>query len=434
MPTISERLQHAWNAFFGRDHPSYKDYGLGSYYRQDRNRLHRGADRSVVVSVYNQIAMDVAAIEIRHVRVDANDRYIDNMPSKLDNALNLDPNLDQTARAFKQDCVLSMFDEGHIAIVPIDTTFDPTKSDSYDIATMRVGKVTEWYPAAVKIQVYNEKTGKKEEIVMPKKAVAIVENPLYAVMNEPNGTLQRLVRKLALLDSMDEQASSGKLDLIIQLPYVVKSQLQSKRAEDRRKDVEMQLMSSKYGVAYIDGTEKVTQLNRPLENKLLTQIEYLQKTLYNQLGLTDTVFNGTADEATMLNYNNRTIEPIISAIVDEMNRKFLTKTARTQGQRIMFFKDPFRLVPVNSIAEIADKFTRNEIMSSNEIRGILGMKPSMQPGADELRNKNLAQSAQAEMLEQNQNGEYDPQAYQQEAYNQQVYNEIPPEEWYQMQG
>lgn len=391
MPTIGERLQHAWNAFRGRDHPTnYYDYGIGYSYRPDRRRLSRGNERSIVTAVYNRIAMDVAAVTIHHVRIDENERYRETIQSGLDNALNVEANIDQTGRDFIQDLVLSMFDEGVVAIVPVDTSFNPLISDSYDIHTLRTGRIVSWYPQHVRVEVYNEKTGRKEEITLPKKMVGIIPNPLYAVMNEPNSTLQRLIRKLTLMDVVDEKTNSDKLDMIIQLPYTVKSEVQKNRADQRRKDIEMQLVGSRYGIAYVDATEKITQLNRPIENKLMSQIEYLTNMLYNQLGLSPAIFDGTADEQTMLNYNNRTIEPILSAIVNEMRRKFLTKTARTQGQTIMFFKDPFRLVPVNAIAEIADKFTRNEIMSPNEIRQIIGMKPSDQEGADELKNRNIA--------------------------------------------
>ncbi len=391
MPTIGERLQHAWNAFRGRDHPTnYYDYGIGYSYRPDRRRLSRGNERSIVTAVYNRIAMDVAAVTIHHVRIDENERYRETIRSGLDNALNVEANIDQTGRDFIQDLVLSMFDEGVVAIVPVDTSFNPLISDSYDIHTLRTGRIVSWYSQHVRVEVYNEKTGRKEEITLPKKMVGIIPNPLYAVMNEPNSTLQRLIRKLTLMDVVDEKTNSDKLDMIIQLPYTVKSEVQKNRADQRRKDIEMQLVGSRYGIAYVDATEKITQLNRPIENKLMSQIEYLTNMLYNQLGLSPAIFDGTADEQTMLNYNNRTIEPILSAIVNEMRRKFLTKTARTQGQTIMFFKDPFRLVPVNAIAEIADKFTRNEIMSPNEIRQIIGMKPSDQEGADELKNRNIA--------------------------------------------
>ena len=387
---ISDRLQHAWNAFMNRD-PTYNYQDLGNSYsiRPDRPRFTRGNERSIVTSVYNRIALDVSAISIQHVRLDDNGRFKEQMNTSLNSCLTLSANTDQTGRAFIQDAVMSMLDEGCVAIVPIDTTTDPNISDSYDILTMRTAKILDWYPNHVRIRVYNEKTGRQEETIVPKKMVAIVENPLYAVINEPNSTMQRLVRKLGLLDVTDEQTASGKLDLIIQLPYVIKTEARRQQAEERRKSIEMQLAGSKYGIAYTDGTERITQLNRSLENNLMKQIEYLTSMLYSQLGITQSILDGTADEKTMLNYYSRTIEPIISAIVDEMKRKFLTKTARSQHQSIAFFRDPFKLVPVNDIAEIADKFTRNEIMTSNEIRQIVGMKPSDDPKADKLINSNL---------------------------------------------
>lgn len=387
---LLDRLQHGWNAFRNRD-PTSSTQNLGPsyYYRPDRIRMSRGNERSMVTSVYNRIAMDVAAIGIKHCRLDDNGRFMQEINSGLNNCLTLEANIDQTSRAFVQDVVISMFDEGCVVIVPTDTTLNPKITGSYDIQAMRVGKVVDWYPQHVKINLYNEATGKKEDIILPKKMVAIIENPLYAVINEPNSTMQRLIRKLALLDTIDEQSGAGKLDMIIQLPYVIKTEARREQAEKRRKDIEDQLAGSKYGIAYTDGTERITQLNRPVENNLMKQIEYLTSMLYSQLGITQTVLDGTADEKTMLNYNNRTIEPIVSAIVDEMKRKFLTKTARSQGQSISFFRDPFKLVPVNDIAEIADKFTRNEIMTSNEIRQVIGMKPSSDPKADELRNSNL---------------------------------------------
>ena len=391
--TFSDRLKHAWNAFTSRDPtPTYQPtiYG-GSTYRPDRLRLSRGSERSVVSAIYNRIAIDVSAINIKHVRLDDEERYLEEIPSGLNDILGLEANIDQTNRAFIMDIVMSMFDEGVVCVVPVDTSVDPKKSSSYNILSMRCGKIVRWYPEAVRVNIYNQKTGKHEEIVLPKKMVAIIENPLYAVMNEPNSTLQRIIRKLYLLDAVDEQSSSGKLDLIIQLPYVVKSQTRKDQAEARRKDIEAQLTGSKYGIAYTDGTEHITQLNRPVENNLLKQIEYLMGLLYGQLGLTEDVLKGTADEKFMLNYYNRTIEPILSAITQEFKRKFLTKTARSQGQSIEFYRDPFRLVPVNDMAEIADKFTRNEIMTSNEIRQVIGMKPSDDPKADELRNSNLYQ-------------------------------------------
>lgn len=392
--SFGSRLKHAWNAFFNRDPTSYRDIG-GSYsYRPDRPRFTRGNEKSIVTSVYNRIALDVAAINIQHVRLDDNGRFLESMKTSLNNCLTLEPNLDQTSRAFFQDVVISMFDEGCVAIVPVETSADPDKTGSYDIYSLRTGKILEWFPKHVRVRVYNELTGKKEDILLSKDSVAIIENPLYAVINEPNSTMQRLIRKLNLLDIIDEQSSAGKLDLIIQLPYVIKTEARRQQAEKRRKDIENQLSGSKYGIAYTDGTERITQLNRPVENNLMKQIEYLTNLLYSQLGLTQTIMDGSADDKTMLNYYNRTIEPIVSAIVDEMKRKFLTKTARSQLQSIWFFRDPFKLVPVADIAEIADKFTRNEIMTSNEIRQIVGMKPSEDPRADELRNKNLSEPSE----------------------------------------
>ena len=387
--SFGSRLKHAWNVFTGNIQMNYRDLGMSYSYRADRPRMSRGNERSIVTSVYNRIALDVAALNVQHVRLDKNGRFISVIDDGLNNCLTLEANVDQTARSFIQDVVISMFDEGSVAIVPVDTTTDPNVSGSYDIQSLRVGQILDWYPQYIRARVYNEQTGRKEDIVVPKSAVAIVENPLYAVINEPNSTMQRLIRKLNLLDVIDEQSGSGKLDLIIQLPYVIKTEARRQQAENRRKDIENQLSGSKYGIAYTDGTEHITQLNRSVNNNLMSQIEYLTSMLYSQLGITQSILDGTADEKTMLNYNNRTIEPIISAIVDEMKRKFLTKTARSQRQSISFFRDPFKLVPVNDIAEIADKFTRNEIMTSNEIRQIIGMKPSNDPKADELRNKNL---------------------------------------------
>ena len=401
--SIWDRLQHGWNAFMNNGPiTQYRDVGVGYSYRPDRPRLTRGNERSIVTSVFNRIALDGAAIDIIHARLDDNNRFIEAIDSGLNNCLSIEANIDQTGRAFKHDVIMSMLDEGVIAAVPVDTSFDPNVTGSYDINTMRTGKILEWYPAHVKVRVYNERTGQKEDIVVPKKSTAIIENPLYAVINEPNSTMQRLIRKLNLLDVIDEQSGAGKLDLIIQLPYVVKTPQRRQQAEARRADIEQQLAGSKYGIAYTDGTEKITQLNRPVDNNLMKQIEYLTSMLYGQLGITQSIMDGTADEKTMLNYYNRTIEPIVSAIVDEMRRKFLTKTARTKKQSILFFNDPFKLVPVGEIAEIADKFTRNEIMTSNEIRSIIGMKPSEDPRADELRNKNL--SAPKENGSGNQNG------------------------------
>lgn len=391
--TLGIRLKHAWNAFLNNDNEIYKYEPNVSYsYRPDRPRFNRGNERTIVTSVYNRIAMDVAAVNIRHVKLDESDRFVETIDSGLNNCFSLDANIDQTGRAFVQDVVMSMLDEGCVAIVPTHTTYNPKITGSYDIIEVRTGKIIEWFPDKVKLKIYNEKTGRKEEIILPKSVVAIIENPFYAVMNEPNSTMQRLIRKLSLLDAVDEQNSSGKLDLIIQLPYVIKSKARQEQAEQRRKLIEDQLAGSRYGIAYTDGTERITQLNRSVENNLLSQIENLTSMLYGQLGITQTIMDGTADEKTMLNYNNRTIEPILSAIVDEMKRKFLTKTARTQKQSIQYFIDPFRLVPVNNIAEIADKFTRNEILSSNEIRQLVGIKPSSDPKADMLVNSNLNQS------------------------------------------
>jgi hypothetical protein len=389
--SFGSRLKHAWNAFTGNIQMNYRDLGMSYSYRADRPRMSRGNERSIVTSVYNRIALDVAALNVQHVRLDENGRFLSVIDDGLNNCLTLEANVDQTARSFIQDVVISMFDEGSVAIVPVDTTTDPNVSGSYDIQSLRVGQILDWYPQYICTRVYNEQTGRKEDIVVPKSAVAIIENPLYAVINEPNSTMQRLIRKLNLLDVIDEQSGSGKLDLIIQLPYVIKTEARRQQAENRRKNIESQLSGSKYGIAYTDGTEHITQLNRSVNNNLMSQIEYLTSMLYSQLGITQSILDGTADEKTMLNYNNRTIEPIISAIVDEMKRKFLTKTARSQRQSISFFRDPFKLVPVNEIAEIADKFTRNEIMTSNEIRQVVGMKPSDDPRADELRNKNLSE-------------------------------------------
>ena len=401
--SFSSRLKHAWNAFTNKD-PT-EDYQLHSREtsyssRPDRPRMTRGNERSIINAVCNRIAMDVASITINHVRLDENGRFSEVIESGLNNCLNVEANLDQTGRAFLQDAVLTLLDEGCIAIVPIDTTIDPRISGSYEINTMRVGKVIDWRPERVQVRVYNEKTGLKEDVYLPKKAVAIVENPLYAVMNDRNSTLTRLVRKLNLLDVVDEQSSSGKLDLIIQLPYIIKTPARKQQADNRRKEIENQLANSKYGIAYADGTERITQLNRPIENNLLKTVEYLTNMLYSQLGISQAVMDGTADEKQMLNYNNRTIEPIISAITDEMRRKFLTKTARSQRQTIMFFKDPFRLVPVDNLAEIADKFTRNEIVTSNEFRQIIGMKPSDDPKADQLVNSNIAQPVEEEAVQE----------------------------------
>lgn len=386
---LKDRLVHSWNAFMNRD-PTYerKDTGPGYSNRPDRPRLTRGNERTIITSIVNRISLDVSALDIIHCKVDANGRFVEEVDSTLNNCLNLEANIDQTGRAFIQDVVMSLLDEGCVAIVPIETDIDPETS-SFRIYSMRTGKIVQWYPKHVKVQVYNENTGQKQELLLAKSSVGIIENPFYSVMNETNSTLQRLVRKIALLDIVDEQSSAGKLDMIIQLPYSIKSELQRERAESRRKDIEMQLKNSKYGIAYADATEKITQLNRPLENNLMKQIEYLTDMLYSQLGITTAILDGSADEQTMLNYQTRIIEPIVSAIVDEMKRKFLTKTARTKNQTITFFRDPFKLVPVNNIADIAYKFTTAEILTSNEIRQIIGMKPSGDPKADELRNGTL---------------------------------------------
>lgn len=393
-----DRLQHAWNAFANNRDPTTRfDTGYSYFYRPDRVRFTRGNEKTIVTAIYNRIALDVAAVSIRHVRLDDNLRFKEYIDSGLDNCLTIEANMDQSGRSFIQDIVMSMLDEGSVAIVPVDTKTSPLLTSSFDILSLRTGKIIEWFPKHVKVRLYNDRTGDKEEVKLPKNMVAIVENPLFSVVNEPNSIMQRLVRKLALLDSIDEQSGAGKLDMIIQLPYIIKSEARRQQAEQRRKDIEMQLAGSKYGIAYTDGTERITQLNRPLENNLMKQIEYLTSMLYSQLGFHQSILDGTADEKTMLNYNNRTIEPIVSAIVDEMKRKFLTKTARSQMQSIIYFKDPFKLVPVNELAEIADKFTRNEIMSSNEIRQIVGMKPSEDPKADQLVNSNIAQPMGEEM-------------------------------------
>lgn len=391
---LSTRLVHAWNAFTSRDPTQYIITGPGYSSRPDRPRLSRGNEKSIATSIFNRIALDVSSVSIKHCRLDKNGRYVEDIDSGLNNCLTLEANKDQTGRAFIQDAVLSMLDEGCVALVPVETTIDPKNSNSYQIDSMRTGKITEWYPDMVRVRLYNDRTGEKKEILLPKSQVAIIENPLYAVVNEYNSTMQRLIRKLSLLDVTDEQTASGKLDLIIQLPYVIKTETRREQAERRRKDIIEQLAGSQYGIAYTDGTEKITQLNRSLENNLLKQVEYLTNMVYSQLGITQSVLDGTADEKTMLNYTNRTVEPIISAIVDELKRKFLTKTARSQLQSIVYFRDPFRLVPVNDIAEIADKFTRNEIMTSNEIRQIVGMQPSKDPKADELVNSNISQAKQ----------------------------------------
>lgn len=388
---LLSRLQHSWNAFVNNRSPTAhsQDYGPGYSYRPDRPRLSHGNERSIVAAIINRIAMDCAAIDVKHCRLDENEQYSETIKSKLNNCLTVEANIDQTARAFKQDVYHSMMDEGCIAIVPVDTTLN-AKSESFDIVTMRVGKVTEWFPKHVRVLLYNENTGNKEEIVVPKKTTSIIENPLYSVMNGPNSTLKRLIRKLNLLDYIDEQSGSGKLDLIIQLPYIIKTDARRQQAEDRRKLIETQLKDSKYGIAYTDGTERITQLNRPVENNLLKQIEYLTTMLYSQLGITQAIMDGTADEKTMLNYYSRTIEPLVSAFVDESKRKFISKTARSQGQSILFFRNPFKLVPAVDLAELADKLTRNEIVSSNEMRQFIGMKPSSDPKANQLINSNIS--------------------------------------------
>ncbi len=398
--SLGARLKHAWNVFTAKETVGGRwDIGPSNYYRPDRPIFSRGNERSIITSVYNRIALDVAAITIQHVRLDDEGRFTSVMDSSLNDCLSLEANIDQTGRAFIQDVVQSMLDEGCVAIVPVDTDLDP-KSGSYKIETMRTGKILEWYPQHVKVRVYNERTGRKEDVLVPKRTVASVENPFYAVMNEPNSTMQRLIRKLNILDAIDEQSGSGKLNLIIQLPYVIKTEARRQQAEKRRKDIEEQLSGSKYGVAYTDGTEHVVQLNRPVDNNLMSQIEFLTSMLYSQLGLTQSIMDGTADDKTMLNYLTRTVEPILSAIVDEMKRKFLTKTARSQKQSILFFRDPFKLVPVGEFAEIADKMTRNEVMTSNEIRQKIGMTPSKDPNADKLRNSNLS-APKEESTEQN---------------------------------
>ena len=391
---FGSRLKHAWNAFMNRDPTSYYTNAGGNYYvhRPDRIRLTRGNERSIVTSIYNRIGLDVASIDINHCRLDDDGRFVEIIESGLNSCLNLEANVDQTGRALKQDIVMSMLDEGVVAIVPIDTTMNPSVTGSYDILSMRTGKILEWYPAHVKIKIYNEKKGYYEELILPKNTVGIVENPFYSIMNEPNSTLQRLIRKLNLLDAIDDQSGSGKLDLIIQLPYSIRSQARRQQADERRDQIESQLTNSKYGIAYADATERITQLNRSVDNNLMSQIEYLTSMLHSQLGITQSILDGTADEQTQLNYLTHTVEPILSVIVDEMKRKFLTKTARSQKQTITYFRDPFKLVPVNNIAEIADKFTRNEILTSNEIRQKIGMKPSDDPKADQLVNSNISQS------------------------------------------
>lgn len=411
--TFGSRVKRAWNVFMNRDPTPYRvNYGVGYSSRPDRMRFTRGNERTIVTSVYNRIALDVAAVNIQHVRLDENGRFLEVIPSGLNSCLNLRANLDQTGRAFIQDVVMSMLDEGCVAIVPVDTIGDPYQTESYDIQTMRTAKILEWYPEHIRVEIYNDRTGRKQELLVSKRTIAIVENPLYSVINEPNSTMQRLIRKLSLLDMIDEQSSSGKLDLIIQLPYVIKTEARRKQAEERRALIEEQLAGSKYGIAYTDGTERITQLNRSVDNNLMKQIEYLTATLYSQLGITDTILNGTADETTMINYYNRTTEPILAAITDAMKWCFLTKTARTQRQSLIYFREPFKLVPVSQVAEIADKFTRNEIMTSNEFRQVVGLKPSDDPNADKLVNSNISQPAEERVppadtekpKEENQNG------------------------------
>ena len=416
--SFGSRLKNAWNTFFNKDPTVYfSNMGVGYAYRPDRPRFSRGNERSIVTSVYSRISLDASSIDIRHVRLDENGRFLEIIEDGLNNCLSTEANCDQTGRAFIQDVVMSMLDEGCVSIIPIDTDINPESSGSYEIITMRTGKILEWYPNHIKTRVYNDRTGMKEDIVVPKSVAAIIENPLYAVINEPNSTMQRLIRKLNLLDAIDEQSGSGKMDLIIQLPYVIKTEARRQQAEQRRKDIEHQLSNSKYGIAYADGSERITQLNRPVENNLMKQIEYLTSMLYSQLGITQSILDGTADDKTMLNYHNRIIEPIISAVVDEMKRKFLTKTARTQRQSIMFFREPFRLVPVSELSEIADKFTRNEIMTSNEIRQIIGMKPSDDQEADKLRNKNLNKSREDSLKERKTDGGAEPQNTKEEIQN-----------------
>lgn len=395
MTNIITKFKNAWNAFNERAPAEeyVRPQGMVSTIRPDRVRLRCGNERSIITTVYNRIAVDVAAVNIIHARVDSNNRYKEQMPSYLNECLTLEANKDQTARAFIQDIVMSMFDEGCVAVVPVDTNISLRTNNTFDIISMRVGKILEWYPDYVRVRLYNDRTGRREELRLSKSKVAIIENPFYSIMNEPNSTAQRLIRKLALLDNIDEEIGSGKLNMIIQLPYVVKTEARRQQAENRRSDIEKQLTESKFGIAYTDGTEKIIQIGRPLENNILDQVKYLQEQLYNQLGLSPSIFNGTADEATMLNYYNNTLEPILAAIIGEFKRKFLSKTARTQGQSIIYIREPFRLVPVAQLAEIADKFTRNEILSTNEIRPIVGYKPVDDPAADELRNKNINQQS-----------------------------------------
>lgn len=406
--SFGSRLKHAWDVFRNREPTRlYQDTGPGYMYRPDRTRLSRGNERSIVTSIYNRIAIDVASIDFKHCKADTDGRFISDIDSSLNTCLSLQANIDQTGRSFIQDIVMSMLDDGSVAIVPVETSFNPEDTNSYDILSMRTGKIVEWFPNHVRVNIYNEKSGKREDIKLPKKMVAIIENPLFSVINEQNSTMQRLIKKLSLMDIVDEQSGAGKLDLIIQLPYVIKSEARRKQAEERRKEIESQLAGSKYGIAYADGTEKIVQLNRSVENNLLKQVEYLTNMVYGQLGITQSIMDGTADEQTLLNYYSRTIEPFVSAIADEMKRKFLTKTARTQKQTIMFFRDPFKLISVTNIASVADTFTRNEIMTSNEIRQKIGLKPSDDPKADKLVNSNLNQPEDASQdYEYNQEDEY----------------------------
>lgn len=431
MPKFSDRLQHAWNAFMNKDPtPPYYQNGevtYSSFTNPSHVRLSRGNERTIVTSIYNRIALDVAQIKFRHVKLDKNGYFVKEMNSSLNDCLTISANKDQTGRAFIQDVVMSMFDEGTIAIVPIDTSINPDKG-SFDIESMRVAKIIEWAPDHIKVNVYNDRTGLRQDLWFAKKNVAIIENPLYSIMNEPNSTLQRLIRKLTLMDVVDEQSGSGKLDMIIQLPYLVKTETKKQQAEQRRKDIEMQLVGSKYGIAYIDSTEKITQLNRSLENNLLAQIEYLTNIIYGQLGITTTILDGTADEQTMMNYYSRTIEPIVSAIADEMKRKFLTKTAITQLQSIAFFRDPFKLVPTSKLAELADKFTRNEIMSSNEFRQVVGLLPVDDPRANELSNKNLNRAVGEQFPNAVDQTEQDPQFFNQQPQDFEEETEEPAEE------
>ena len=406
--TFTARLKQAWNAFLNNKDPTVPEYrNIGSSYstRPDRPRLTPGNERSIITSVYNRIAMDAAAVKIRHIREDTEGRYVETLDSGLNNCLSLEANVDQTGRAFIQDVVMSMLDEGAVAIVPVQTTVNPRLSESYDIESMRVGRIVNWYPDYVKVRIYNDKTGEKEELTLPKSMVAIIENPFYAVMNEPNAVAKRLVRKLNILDVIDEQSASGKLDLIVQLPGIIKTEARKKQAEDRRRNIEEQLAGTKYGIAYIDGTEKITQLNRSIENNLMNQITFLTSMLYSQLGITEEILQGKADEQTMLNYHNNTVAPVVNAIVQSMRWKFLTKTARTRHHSIKYFRDPFKNTPVDKIAELTDKFTRNEVASSNEMRSVIGWKPVDDPRADELRNKNLNAEAGYDPISTGENNE-----------------------------